>query len=203
MAEADRPIELRGTMADDEAALKKGKAGSLVIMGLLACALLGGLVYLMGGEDQARVYGDLGKQINGLKQSAFDQFWGCALQDEDLRDVKSNTDLIIQLGGRASHRGRAYGVHLRDSCLPELEPVGPALETLIEPPDLEAPVQRLHDASNKLRSATSELIVYLDDPELEYDEAAAKPHLQAMARAWYEFKKAHGEINQIIKQKLE
>ena len=43
----------------------------------------------------------------------------------------------------------------------------------------------------------------LDDPELEYDEEAARPHVTAIARGWYDFKKAHGAINKSIKAKLD
>lgn len=201
MAEEQR-LELRGTLADEEAAMRSGKAGSLVVMGLLALTALGGLFYLMGGEDQARVYGDLGKKINGLKQAQFDQFWGCALQGADLRDVHSNTDLETQLDLRARDKGQAYGEHLRDACLPLLESIGPALDTLILSGDLQTEVKELSEANGKLRSAVSGFVTYLDDPELEYDQDAARPHIQGMARAWYEFKRGHGAINQLIRTKI-
>lgn len=203
MAEGDRPIELRGTLADDEAAMRKGKAGSLVTMAVLGLAVLGGLFYLVGGGDQARVYGDLGKQINGLKQSSFDQFWSCALQGEDLRDVTSNTELVSRLNSLGRDGGREFAKNMREACRPQLENIGPALDTLIVPPDMQAHVRAMSEAASSLRTATSGFIVYLDDPELQYDEEAAKPHVSAMARAWYDFKKAHGEANQVIKQQRE
>lgn len=198
MAEGDRPIELRGTLADDEAALRKGKAGSLIAVSVLGLAVLGGLLYLMGGEDQARVYGDLGKQINGLKQASFDQFWSCALQGEDLRDVTSNTELGARLDMLGRDGGRKFAENLRQACRPLLENIGPALDTLIVPKDMQASVHAMSEAAATLRTATSGFIVYLDDPELEYNEELARPHVQAMTRAWYDFKKAHGEANHII-----
>jgi hypothetical protein len=203
MAEGDRPIELRGTLADDEAALRKGKAGSLIAVSVLGLAVVGGLLYLMGGEDQARVYGDLGKQINGLKQASFDQFWSCALQGEDLRDVTSNTELMARLDGLGRDGGRRYAENMRKACKPQLENIGPALDTLIVPPELQAHVRAMSEAAASLRTATSGFIVYLDDPELKYDDATARPHVSAMTRAWYDFKKAHGEANQVIKQQKE
>jgi hypothetical protein len=203
MAEGDRPIELRGTLADEEAALRKGKAGSLITMAVLALAILGGLFYLVGGDDQARVYGDLGKQINGLKQASFDQFWSCALQGEDLRDVTSNTELVSRLNSLGRDGGREFAKNMREACRPQLESIAPALDTLIVPPDMQPYVRAMSEAAGNLRTATSGFIVYLDDPELEYDDEAAKPHVQAMARAWYEFKKAHGEANHVIKQQRE
>lgn len=203
MAEGERPIELRGTLADDEAALKKGKAGSLIAVSVLGLALLGGLFYLMGGEDTARVYGDIGKQINGLKSASFDQFWSCALQGEDLRDVTSNTELISRLNTLGRDGGREFAKNLREACRPQLESIGPSLDTLIVPDNMKADVKAMSEAAAALRTATSGFIVYLDDPELQYDEEAAHPHVQAMARAWYEFKKAHGDANQLIKAQRE
>jgi hypothetical protein len=159
-------------------------------------------MYLVGGDDEARVYRDLGKAINGLRQSAFDQFWGCALQGEDLRDVHNNTELIAKLDGRGRERGRAYAIHLREACLPLLEPIGPKLDTLIAPPDVSASIQALKDANSKLRSAASGFISYLDDPELDYDEATARPHLDAIARGWYDYKKASSTVNDLIREKI-
>ena len=199
MAEGDRPIELRGTLADEEAALRKGKAGSLIAVSVLGLAVLGGLFYLVGGDDTARVYGDIGKQINGLKQASFDNFWSCTLQGEDLRDVTSNTELVSRLNMLGRDGGREFAKNLREACRPQLENIGPALDTLIVPPDMKANVTAMSEAAASLRSATSGFIVYLDDPELDYDDEAAKPHVQAMVRAWYEFKKAHNEANHVIK----
>jgi hypothetical protein len=203
MPEGDRPLELRGTLADDEAALQKGKAGSLIAVSLLGLAVLGGLFYLMGGEDEARVYGDIGKRINGLKKASFDQFWSCALSGEDLRDVSNNTELLARLDSLGRDGGRKYGETLREACLPLLESVSPQLDTLIVPADLQASVRALSEANGKLRSATSGVITYLDDPELEYDSDKAAGGFKDMARAWYDFKKAHGAINHVIKQKID
>lgn len=203
MAEGDRSIELRGTLADEEAALRKGKAGSLVAVGVLGVVLLVGLFYLMGGEDQARVYGDLGKQINGVKQSGFDQFWSCALQGEDLRDVSSNTELVARLDGLGRDGGAKFGENLKGACKPQLEAIGPALDTLIVPDDLKPHIGAMSDAASSLRTATTGLTIYLENPELNYDAAIARPHIQGMVRAWYDFKKAHNEANQVIKQRLE
>jgi hypothetical protein len=199
MAEGDRPIELRGTLADEEAAMRKGKAGSLIAVSVLGLALLGGLFFLVGGDDKARVYGDIGKQINGVKQASFDNFWSCTLQGEDLRDVTSNTELVARLNLLGREGGREFAKNLREACRPQLENIGPALDTLIVPADMKANVSAMSEAAASLRSATTGFIVYLDDPELDYDEEAAKPHVQAMVRAWYEFKKAHNEANQVIK----
>jgi hypothetical protein len=198
----DEDAPLVGTLADEEAAMRKGKAGQLVLLGGFALALLGGLMFLMGGDDEARVYGDLGKKINGLKQAHFDQFWGCALQGEDLRDVRSNSDLEAQLDARGAERGQAYGVHLREECMPKVADLSPELDTLIAPADLAPHVEAMSDANGRMRSAVSAFIAYLDDPELEYDEAQADEFIGQIARGWYDFKKAYGAANDAVREKV-
>lgn len=189
-------------LADAEAAMHKGRAGSLVAMAGLGIAVVVGLVYLVGGEDQARVYGELGKTINGLERAHVEQFWGCALQGENVDDLHSSTDLITKIDGRGMERGRNYGVHVRGKCLPLLEEVGPQLDTLIAPEDLQPQIAAMKKANDQVRSAWSGFISYLDDPELQYDQDEAKPHVTAIARGWYEFKKAYAEVNKKIKAKL-
>ena len=39
--------------------------------------------------------------------------------------------------------------------------------------------------------------------ELKYDQESAKPHVTAVARGWYEFKKAYAEVNKKIKARLQ
>ena len=138
-----------------------------------------------------------------LERAHFGQFWGCALQGENLANVRSNSDLTTQVGGRGLERGRNYAVHVRESCLPKLKDINPQLETLIVPPELQANVAALKKATSDLRSAWSQYIAYLDNPELEYSEDEARPLIAPIARSWYEFKKAHAEINKAIKGKLD
>jgi hypothetical protein len=197
----DKAVPMVG-LADAEGSMHKGRAGSLVLMGALGLALLGGLVFLVGGDDQARVYGEIGKQVNGLKRASFDQFWGCALHGANVADIKSNSELMAQVGGRAERSGRAYGLHVRDDCMKKLENVGPLLEALIVPQDLKSDVGALEQANGRLRSAFSDYVTYLDDPDLEYDVEKAEPHLQQIARAWYDFVRAHGALNKAIRAKL-
>ena len=190
-------------LGDVESQMHKGRAGSLVIMGGLAVAIAGGLVFLVGGEDEARVYGEIGKTINGLERAHVEQFWGCALQGENLEELRTSTDVITKVDGRGLERGRNYGQHIRQKCLPMLEDVGPQLDTLIAPDDLKAEISAMRKGNEQLRSAWSGFITYLDDPELQYDQAAAKPHVTQIARGWYEFKKAYADVNKKIKVKLQ
>lgn len=202
MAQLDDERALSGSLADAEAAMHKGRAGSLLIMGALGLSLIGGLVFFVGGQDRARVYGEIGRQINGLGRANFDRFWGCALQGENVADIRSNAELATQLDVRGRERGRAYGVHLRDACLPKLTDIGPKLDTLIVPADLQKDVDALKHANSALRSAVSGFATYLDDPDLHYDPDEAKRYIDPISRAWYDFKKAHAGLNESIKVKL-
>ena len=177
MASSEQPLAVSGSLADAEAAMHKGRGRSLLVFAALAIALAGGLVFLVGGEDQARVYGEIGRKINGLERGNFDQFWGCALPGDNVNDI-------------------------RDKCMPKLQDIGPQLDTLIVPEDLKHDVKAMQEANGALRSAWSGFVAYLDDPELSYDEDVAKRHLQGIARGWYEFRKAHADVNKAIKSKL-
>ncbi len=196
---AELPI---GSIADDEAALKQGKGGMLIAFALIGVALLGGAFFLLSGGDDARVYGELGRKINGLRQAHFDLFWGCALPDANLKDIKTNTDLMTQLEGRVAEKGAAYALHVRDKCLDKLTDIEPQLDTLIIPADLKPNVDAMKDATSKLRGSFSALISYLDTPDLKYDADSARVYLQHIARAWFDFKQAHAAINKTLKAKL-
>jgi hypothetical protein len=194
---------LTGSLGDDEAAMRKGRAGSLAILIGLGVAAVAGLVFLMSGDDEARVYGEIGKKINGLERAQFEQFWGCALQGENVSDLRSNSDLATHVNVRGIERGRSYGLHVRETCMPKLQEINPLLSTLIVPAELQPDVEALKKATGDLRSAWSGFIAYLDNPELEYAEEEAAPHITQIARGWYDFKKAHAAINQKIKAKLQ
>jgi hypothetical protein len=193
---------LEGTLADAEAAMRKGRATQLWIVGALGIAVGIALVLLVGKDDEARVYGEIGKRVNGINRGRFDQFWACALQTDNVADIHSNAELSAKLDARGDERGKPYGVHLRERCLPNLEKIAPELETLIVPSDLQPDVTALLEANGRLRGSVSEYVAYLDDPELDYDPVVARPVLGRVARAWYDFKKAHGAINTKVKAKL-
>lgn len=195
--------ELTGSFADDEAALKRGKGG---VFGALAVIFVVGvavLAYLMGGGDDARVYGELGKQLNGLKRANFDMFLGCALPGANVSEIKTNTELASEFAGRAAERGQNYALHLRDKCAGKLTEIEPTLDTLIVPEDLKPAVDGMKTATSKLRSGVSGLISYLDNPELHYEAAAGAVYIDNITLGWFEFRKSHAELNKVLKARLE
>ena len=191
------------TVASDEADFKRGRSSMLWGVGFLVIVCAAGLWHLLGADDEARVYSELGRQINGLRQAHFDQFWDCALGGKNLRELKSNADLMNQLDRRAAERGRAYGLYLRDSCNPKLTDIEPTLDTLILPDDLKPDVDKLKAAASKLRAGLSALVSYLDNPELNYDSEAGHTYLEQITRGWFEFCQAHAAINKTLKAKLD
>jgi hypothetical protein len=190
-------------LADDEAGFKRGRGSMLVGLLLAAALALVGLWRLLSGGDDARVYGELGRKINGLSQGNFDQFWACAFAGKNLHDVKTNADLITQLDGRAAEGGARYGVYLRDKCLGKLREIEPTLDTLIIPEDLRQNVDALKAATSKLRSGMSAFATYLDTPGHDYDAESAKVYFDSIARGWFDFRTAHNAINKTLKARLE
>jgi hypothetical protein len=190
-------------VAEDEAAFKRGRGPMLVGL-LLAAALAAlGLWQILSVGDDARVYGELGRKINGLRQSQFDEFWGCALDGTDLHELKSNTDLIAQLAERAADGGNSYAHYLRDECAGKLGEINQALDALIIPDDLKSDVESLKEATSLLRNSLRAFITILDDPLHDYDPVLAKPRLDSIARGWFDFQTAHAAINKTLKAKLE
>lgn len=192
-----------GSYAEDEAALQGGKTGMQIGIAAAVVVTIGVVALLLGGEDDVRVYREMGKKINGIKLSKFDKFWGCALQGVNLKDIKNNADISHEVGGRASERGASYAVYVRDECLGLLKDVKPDLDVLTPPAELAADVTAMGAATADLRSGWSGFIAYLDDPDLEYDGKRAKRHIKKISKAWYDFKKAHSAVNKTLKAKLD
>lgn len=191
------------TLSDAEAAMHKGRGGMIVAAVVVLVAVAAGFVFLVGGDDERRVYSELGKAINGARVSEFDQFWACLLQGENLADLKSNEDLEAKVELRAAAAPARFAKQLRDDCLPKLQTIEPKLSALILPPDLKPSVAAVVTATGDLRSACSNFVSYLDQPELVYDEEESREKIKKMGRGWYDFRKAHAEANKVLKEHLD
>lgn len=191
------------TLSDAEAAMHKGRGGMIVAAVAVLVALAGGFIFLVGGDDDRRVYSELGKAINGVRVAEFDQFWACLLQGENLADIKSNEDLEAKIELRAAKAPARFAKQLRDDCLPKLQAIEPKLSTLILPPDLKPSVGSVVTAVGDLRSACSNFVSYLDQPELVYDDEESRQKIKKIGRGWYDFRKAHAEANTVLKGHLE
>ena len=176
MAQSEDERALRGALADAEASMHKGRAGSLV--------LLAG--FGLGAGRRARVPGR--RRGPGAR----------VRRDRQARERPVARQLRSVLGVRAARRERHRHQEQRRArhaarrpwrrnaaahtactcateCMPKLEDIGPKLDTLIVPQELQADITALKQANATLRASLKGLVAYLDNPELDYDEAAAKP----------------------------
>lgn len=181
--------------------MRSGKGGLIAVLGGLVLLVAGGLAFFMSGGD-AEAYETLGQNVNGAKRELFDGFWGCVFQGRV--EANDNEALTRELHERAGRGGPRFAAYLRRECVPKLEELEPRLRALIPPDDMVASVNALVAAVEQLRGAFSDYIAYLEaiDPEAGYDEEDASDKVRAIARGWFEFKRAHSELNGALRERL-
>jgi len=190
----------RGAL-EDAKAFNKGKGRLLFAM--LGCLLLAVLAfgwYLV--QDQPNPYSELGKQVNGLRGQYFDGFWTCALPGKRLVELKSDADVRTELHMRAEARGR-YGDHLVNKCRPLTIELMVRLRALIPPPEAQPFVKEMLAALTKMDEGTRSYAQHLQDLEGAYDDAAGESAQSGLVRGWYEFRKAHGGLNKLVRDQLQ
>jgi hypothetical protein len=191
------------TLSEQEAEMRKGRLPMLAGMVSIVVIIVIGSFILLREDDEKLAYSEIGKTVNGIKQEYFDGFWGCALKGVNLRDIKSNDALVAQINRRGAQAASVYARLLRQNCKDKLEEMQTKLEVLIPPEGVTKEVKAMAEANSKLRGAWSAFISYMDDPKTDYDEATARPKIIEIARAWYEYKKAHTAFNKAVKAKIE
>lgn len=184
---------------EDAKAFNKGKGKLLFGMIALAVSALAAFGWYLVSE-QPNPYSGLGRQVNGLRGEFFDGFWTCALPGALLSDIKSDADLRAELHQRGT-AGTRYGQHLTEDCEPMLRELGVRLRALLPPERAEAHVGALVEGVTKMIQGLQRYADYLGSAE-GYDAEAAEPELETLVRGWYEFRKAHVELNQEIKRQL-
>ncbi|MBX3273331.1 MAG: hypothetical protein KF729_23915 [Sandaracinaceae bacterium] len=190
------------SLQDDEAALRKGSVLPLIVGIVAAIGLVVGLgVVLLSGEDNEQ-YEVLGRNVNGMKAEHFDQFWGCALPNQPLDRLRTNQDLGEAIQKRASSSPQRYAAHVRSKCLVKLTEHGPRLRQLIPPEDLGAQLDALQAALTQLTDGWNGYLDALDRSSEGYDEGAAAPHLSKIAKGWYDYRTAHGQLNDTVRERL-
>lgn len=185
---------------DDAKAFNKGKGRTLAVMIAMLLVAVAALAWYLS-QDQGDAYGEVGKQVNGLKSQYFDGFLVCALPGTRLTELKSDAELRSQLHQRG-RAGSRYAAHLRDKCAAPLRELGTRLRALLPPTETAPQVKAMADAAAKISAGVDGFANHLDALPGAYDEAAAEPETDGIARGWYEFKKAHAEFNQLVRAKL-
>jgi hypothetical protein len=190
------------TLAQVGAGFRSGKG---VLWGLVmaaACALMAMWLWL-SHNDQARVYGELGRKLNGMRQAEFDAFWQCVLEDVDISSLRSNADLLRWLRSSVESGGPEYALHLRDDCMGMLGAISPRLNQLIAPSDLQADIATMQSASALLQRDFRSVIACVGRGLDVCPPGATQTQLQSIARGWFDFQTAHAAVNRTIRSRLE
>ena len=187
------------SLEEEERALKSGRGRMIAGMAFAVVVLLGGLIWFVM-QGQPSEYGQLGRQINGMRADHFDAFWACALPRADLRDIDRADQLIGEISER-SGTARPYAQHVRNECLVRLDEHNPQLDQLIIPADLTENVGQLRGAIDAQRTAWQAYLDHLNRLEGSFDseDETTVRLITAIARGWYDYKVAHSAINATIR----
>jgi hypothetical protein len=185
---------------EDAKAFNKGKGKLLAGMLSIVVLAVGAFAWYLV-QDQPNPYGELGKQVNGLRGSGFDAFWTCALPGTRPGDLKSDADLRTELHQRGA-AGARYGTHLRSKCQPGLRELAARLRALLPPEDAAVKVKAMADAVTKMDVGTSRFATHLDTLEGGYSAESAESEQADLVRGWYDFRTAHAELNKLVKDRL-
>jgi hypothetical protein len=77
------------------------------------------------------------------------------------------------------------------------------LRALLPPDEARPLIQAMIDGLIKMDNGTREFAEYLQDLQARYVEEEGEPALTGLVRGWYEFRKAHAELNQLVRSKLQ
>ncbi|AKF09283.1 hypothetical protein [Sandaracinus amylolyticus] len=189
------------SLEQEEKALRSGRGRMLAAMIVAVLAAGAGFAWFVSSSGPSE-YGQLGRQINGMRAEHFDAFWACALPREDLRDLRNDQQLRSEIAERAA-QPRAYAQHVRGQCMVHLDEHLPPLDALILPDDLQPGVRDLRTAVEAQRSAWSAFLARLDQTEGGFVAEDAEDELTAIARGWYEYKVAHSAINDVLRAHID
>jgi len=187
------------SLEQEEKALKSGRGRMMAgMIAAVLVAILGFAWFVMQGQPSE--YGQLGRQINGMRADHFDAFWACALPRADLRDI-DRADQLIRAISERSGTARPYAQHVRNECLVRLDEHNPQLDQLIIPEDLTANVGQLRAAIDAQRTAWGAYLDHLDRLEGSFDseDETTTRLITAIARGWYDYKVAHSAINTTVR----
>ena len=202
MTEPPVDLGLGGPSLDeDEKALKKGNTGVLIGAAVAALALVVGLLAVFLSMDDGSEYAAVGRRINQMKADNFDRFLSCSFEQTRPRDIRTNADLVhaIHRHARSGPGPVAYAAHVRQDCMVRLNEHGPGLRELIPPQDLEEELAALSDALQAFRDGWIAYLTHLDRFEENYNNDDYDDEVDAITRAWFDYKTAHGNLNDLIR----
>lgn len=190
------------SLEQEERAMRSGRGR--MVFGMIAAVLvgIGGLVWFVSSEQPSE-YGQIGRQINGMRDDHFDAFWGCALPRMDLDQINGAERLLREISERAA-QPRPYAQHVRGTCMVMLDEHIPLLTALIVPEDLQASVDQLRAALDALRTAWPQFLDHLDHLQGGFDaeDPTTRQLMTAIATGWRDYKVAHIALNNQIRTHL-
>lgn len=188
------------TLADEEKAIGGGGGTGTMVAAVLVFGLLaiGIAVFVLRGNGDSE-YSSLGRQLNGMLQGNFDQFWGCVLPREDIRSLTGNAAVQAAVLQRAQSSPSAYAT-LVNGCMHHLDEHTPLLAQLIVPEDMRASVDQLRTALEAELTAWRAYVTYLEHLGGPYDsdDEQGQTLLTAVVRGWYDYRVAIGAVNDVV-----
>jgi hypothetical protein len=189
------------TLAEDEKAMGAGGGSGAMIGAIVVCVLLaiGIAVFVLRGDGSSE-YGNIGRQVNGMRQAHFDQFWSCALPREDIRDLNGNAAVQAAILQRATSSPSAYARIVR-ACMTHLTEQTPLLTQLIVPADMNEAITQLRNALAGLVSAWTAYLDYLEHLGGPYEEADEQGStlLTTVVRGWYDYRMGVQAVNDVVR----
>ena len=194
------PLVPGPSLEAEEKAMRGGRGGIIAAAVLAVLVVLGAVVALMMGDDNS-AYETLGRNVNGATGEHYDHFWHCVFAGEPT--MRSNEDFLRELNSRAEQGGKRFGALVQERCVDHLGELEARLDVLIPPDDLRPAKNDLVAAVRDLRGAWSDYLAYLDTLEGPYEADEARDQVNRIARAWFDYERAHGAINEAIRARLD
>jgi hypothetical protein len=166
---------------------------------VLAAVVAGGAYFLTTSGPSP--YGAIGRAVNGMRSENFDSFWACALPRTNARDIRNDQQLRGEIHERARFSASQYAQLVRSQCMAHLNDHVQPLDALLPPDDLRPPVEALRVALRALIEAWNAYLAYLQALSGSYDAESeeASAAVGAIARAWFDYRVAHGQINDVVR----
>lgn len=188
------------SLEEEERAMKSGRGPMIAFAVVVIAAIVGGggWFLLTSGPNP---YSAIGRQVNGMRAQNFDSFWACALPRTDPGDIRNNEQLIAEIHERASFSASQYAQLVRSTCLANLNDHVQPLDSLLPPDDLRPGIEALRSALRALIDGWSAYLTHLQGLTTGYDAESeeARRLVSAIARAWFDYKVAFGQINDTIR----
>jgi hypothetical protein len=195
------PVAPPGPSLDEEERAMKSGRGRMIAFAVMVIGaiVVGGGYFLMSSGPSP--YSTIGRAVNGMRSENFDSFWACALPRTDARDIRNDQQLRGEINERAQFNAGQYAQLVRSQCLAHLNDHVQPLDALLPPDDLRPPVDALRAALRALIDAWNAYLNYLQALPGAYDAEAeeAETMVGAIARAWFDYKMAHGQLNDIVR----